>query len=119
MTQVKLPRIVDHKNYGALLARVRRLPCMQPGPNAARAERPAWIDAPVTLEFPTGELCRNAVLALALVGPARDYELTDLDGSERFNAQGLEGKVRVRKPLLAALLNLNLLPEHRGRVLTR
>lgn len=113
---MKLPKIITHANADPIFNKICKLPCMQPGPEL---QRPPWIDTPVTLEFPTGELCRDALRTLALIGSGRDYELAELDGSERFNAQGLEGKVRVRKSLLAALLNLDLLPEYRARIVTR
>ena len=51
----------------------------------------------------------------------RNYnETAPLDGKEDFLAQGLEGKVRVQKPLFSALMNLrDSLPKRRGRIVTR
>jgi hypothetical protein len=54
----------------------------------------------------------------SMVSGAKNYETTRLTGQEGFNAQGLEGKVRVRKPLFNALMNMDLLPRNRARILT-
>lgn len=99
-----------------LLDAISAEPYFQPGPQTA--PRPKWVDKVVVLEFPLGELAKDGLTTLALVGMGKNYETAGLTGKEGFNAQGLEGKVRVRKPLFNALMNMDLLPRGRGRILT-
>jgi hypothetical protein len=114
-----LPKIITHKNMGPLLDAISAEPYFSPGP-VRQHLRPEWVYRQVVLEFPTGELARNGLNTLALVGMAGrtgQYETTALTGHEGFDAQGLEGKVRVRKPLFNALMNLrDLIPRRRGRI---
>lgn len=112
----KLPRIITHANYDAVLDKyIRNHPSMQPG-GGHLLPQPAWFHEDAILEVPTGELARDGLTTMALVGRSRP-EPAALTGDEGFNAQGLEGKVRIRKPLLNALLNLDIIPRHRGRVI--
>lgn len=78
----------------------------------------AWYNKPVWLEVPTGELAKDWLTTMALLGRA-EPEHADLTGKEGFVAQGLEGKVRIRKPFINALVNMrDLIPEYRGRIVT-
>lgn len=105
--------VLHHKDLNPWLDRLASDPCYRPG--KAPLPRPSdWHQQTVALEFPIGELTKP-MMRLVLVGRA-EPEVLPIDGSERFDAQGLEGKVRVRKPLVNALLNMNLLPEWRGRI---
>jgi len=66
---------------------------------------------------PTGELCEDGLKTLALVGRG-EYSTVALTGKEGFNAQGLEGKVVISKPLFNALMAMrDLINPHRGRIL--
>ncbi len=78
----------------------------------ADGDRMAWV------EFPLGELMNPAIAGFAwawamqkrlIVGPIQE--------GDQFNAQGLEGKVRVRTTLSTALLVYRDLPPYRCQVL--
>ena len=114
---MKIPRVITHKTMGPLLAAISREPEFQCG-SREPYDPSKWYRREVILEFPTGEIAKDMLTTMALLG-RRDYETAVIDGSEQWNAQGLEGKIRVRKELLAALMNLrDILPEHRGRIVT-
>lgn len=116
MKPPKLPKIITHANMDPLLDRISREPAYQPG---ARVSPPEWVHTPVVLEVPLGELAEGGLKTLALTGGRRP-EVVDLTGKEGFDAQGLEGKVRIQKDLFAALMNLrDLIAPYRGRILTR
>ena len=117
--KVTVPRMIDHDNMQPLLDALEEEPCYQPGPSAPMPQPEDWHQQLVWLEFPTGEAARDGLTTLALIG--RNYnETASLDGREGFLAQGLEGKVRVQKPLFSALMNLrDILPKRRGRIVTR
>ena len=118
MTSPTIPKVITHKNMGPLLGALAQEPCFQCGSNIPEPEG-AWFRRQVILEFPLGELYRDGLLTLALTGFDRPETLA-LTGKEGFNAQGLEGKVQVRKDLFLALMNLrDLLPEFRGRIITK
>lgn len=113
---MKLPKIIDHKNMGPLLNKVSGLSCYQPG---STDDPPEWVHKKVILEIPLGELCEDALKTMALLGRRSQPDPMELTGKEGFNAQGLEGKVRIEKDLFAALMNLrDLIPPNRGRILT-
>jgi hypothetical protein len=111
-----IPAVIDHKNIGPLLAAVSAEPYFQCGVSVLY-NPDAWYWRPVILEVPTGELAEDGMKTLALVGVGGNYETCALTGREGFAAQGLEGKVRIRKPLFNALMNLrDLIMAHRGRI---
>jgi len=114
-----VPRVISHDNMQPLLDALQEEPCYRPGPLAPMPQPEDWHQQLVWLEFPTGEAARDGLTTLALIG--RNYnETAALDGKEDFLAQGLEGKVRVQKPLFSALMNLrDILPKGRGRIVTR
>lgn len=113
---LKAPMIIAHKNIEAWLTRLEHDPYLQPGPSRS-IPKDYWFNRTVILEFPAGELFENHMKTLALVGLERPAALP-LTGKEGFNAQGLEGKVQVKKPLLNALVNLrDLLPRYRDRII--
>ena len=107
--------IITHKNLRYWLGKLADHPDMQCG---ARTHDPdAWFRANCTLEFPLGEIARDSLTTLALLGRERP-DPAPLTGKEGFNAQGHEGKIAIDKPLIGALLNMrDLLPEYRGRIL--
>jgi len=81
--------------------------------------RPRWLDLPVVLEFGVGELL-DAEKKLALLGRARP-ELVKLDAAKRsawegLKVQGVEGIVRVERPLFEAVCALELCEDMRARV---
>jgi len=113
---VEIPKIITHKNMDSLLDTLSLEPYFQPGPS--KAPRPEWVDQEVVLEFPLGELAKGCLETMALAGTSQ-VELLSLKGDEGFDAQGLEGKARVRKDLFMALMNLrDILPQYRGRIIT-
>jgi hypothetical protein len=100
-----------------LLNAISKLACFQPGKHTA--PRPYWIDQEVVLEVPTGELAKDWLTSMAILGRRDTPQPVGLTGKENFNAQGLEGKVQIKKDLFSALMNLrDVIPEHRGRILT-
>lgn len=118
-TQPVIPAVIDHRNMERLLSALLDEPEFRIGPNGYKPTGDEWYRSKVWLEFPTGELAKDGLTTLALVGRANP-EHAALTGDEGFNAQGLEGKVRIRKDLFGALMNLrDLLPQHRGRIVTR
>ena len=112
---MKLPKIITHKNMGPILDAIAALPCYQCGA-PLDLEPPAWVHQLVILEVPAGELCESGLKTMALKG-RNEHAVCDLDGKEGFNAQGLEGKVRIRKDLFGAIMNLrDLIAPFRGRI---
>lgn len=108
-------KIIDHKSIRKYLDRLQREPEFQCG-SKYKPTGDEWYRQRVKLEFPTGEACEDGLKSLALIGRS-NYETLGLDGSEGFDAQGLEGKVSVSKDLFSALMNLrDLLPAGRGRI---
>jgi len=105
---------ITHKNRDAWLDRLRAEPFFQIG-NKTPYDPGAWYNQTVVLEVPTGELARDGLTTIALIGRS-PHETAPLTGKEGFNAQGLEEKVVIHKPLVNALLNLDIIPEKRGRV---
>lgn len=107
-------KIINHKNLRYWLDKLKSEPQLAcGGPQRTWSE---WFDKPCTLEFPLGEIAQSDLHVIALVGrgPTDPVPLT---GKEGFNAQGLEGKLQIVKPLINALFNLrDILPEHRGRI---
>lgn len=106
---------ITHRNLRYYLHKLLREPSLAcGGPHRNGKE---WFDKPCTLEFPLGELARDGLTTIALVGRGPVEPVTST-GNEGFKAQGLEGKVQIVKPLINALLNMrDLLPEHQGRIL--
>jgi len=86
---------------------------------AARAKRPRWVDLPVVLVLPVGELVGECA-GLALLGPAalrRPPRLERKPVDRAFlSVQGTEGVVRVRRPLFEALGALAVVPEYRAQI---
>lgn len=108
--------VITHKNLRYWQDKVRNHLAMQCGSGMSTAEYfRQWFNRDCTLEFPLGELARDGLTALALVGMNRP-EPQPLTGREGFDAQGLEGKIAVRKPLCNALSNMDLLPINRARI---
>jgi len=108
--------IITHKNLQPFLDRLMAEPEFAIGSHT-RPEGGVWYRQIVTLEFPTGEACKDGLTALALMG-SNSHECVPLTGKEGFDAQGLEGKIQVRKDLFGALMALrDILPEHRGRII--
>jgi len=110
---MKLPKVITHKNLPEVEEAIR-------ADIDAVSDPDHWAQQPVYLEFPAGEIAEDWLKTLALVGMGKNYECLPLTGKEGFRAQGLEGKIRVRKPLINAVYNLrDLLPRYRGRIITR
>ena len=71
---------------------------------------------PAFLEFPLGEVAKpeNGLLMLAWdVSSQKPQPITDGD---RFNAQSLEGKYSIQRPLTSAILALGIFPAHRAQI---
>jgi hypothetical protein len=108
--------IITHKNLTSFLDRLSAEPEFQIGSRVPYSNN-KWYRKIVRLEFPLGELAKDWLTNLALVGPHRQYKIDPLTGDEQFDAQGLEGKVTVEKELFSALINLrDILPANRGRI---
>jgi hypothetical protein len=109
-------KIITHKNIRPYLDRLQREPEFKIGCNGYRPTGDEWYRQRVKLQFPTGEIARDGLTTMALVG-RNAYTTEGLDGKEGFNAQGLEGRVTVHKDLFSALMNLrDLLKPGRGRI---
>ncbi|GEM_PF-2699374 len=120
MARFQVPEIVTHANIRPLLAQLLEEPWFKIG---ARPKGPwpkdAWFYREAILEVPLGELAQGGLNTMALVGRS-PYTTAPLTGKEGFNAQGLEGKALIRKPLFNALMNMrDLIGVHRGRIITR
>lgn len=118
MNKPHIPTVIDHSNMQPLLRAIEAEPYFQCG--SKRVYDPdEWFWQTVSLEVPTGELAKDGLTTMALAG-RRECKTAALDGKEGFNAQGLEGKVVIRKDLFGALMNLrDLIPISRGRIVTR
>lgn len=123
---MNLPKVITHKNAEPYIDHLQADPYFRVGEKSlavADAEKPGpWASQTVTLEFPMGELAGSGLKTMALLnGRVRpmDAWVENITGKEGFAAQGLEGKVCVPMPLHVALVRLDLLPEHRGRIITR
>ena len=115
---IKIPKIITRRNSDALIRAFTKEPYFKIGIRAPY-DPDAWYWQEAILEFPLGEMMKDQMLTLALIGKGGTYEILDLTGKEGFDAQGLEGKVQVRKSLWNAVMNLDLLPVNRGRVITK
>ena len=116
---MKLPRIITHKNMGPILEAMLQEPYFQPG-KSAPWNKNDWFWQMVDLEVPTGEVCENGLKTTAIMGHSHLGRSQPITGKEGFSAQGLEGKVVIRKPLFNALMNLrDLIPAHRGRIVRK
>jgi len=111
----KMPKVITHKNLESILKELRTdfSSTATPIRNVKH-----WYTI-VTLECPIGEFAESPLKTLALRGFANVICLP-IDGTEGFNAQGLEGKGQVCQSLFNALINMrdNLAP-FRGRIITR
>lgn len=113
---MNIPRVVNHENLPLLLRALEHEPYFKCG-SKLPFKADAWYWMPVILEVATGELAEDGMKTLALVGIRNSYQSEPLTGKEGFNAQGLEGKICVRKPLFNALMNMrDLIPKGRGRI---
>ena len=111
-----MPKHITHKTLNTWLDRIEQEPEFQIG-SKAKYNPGAWYRQKVTLEFPVGELCKDWLSKIALIG-VQSPCITSLTGKEGFDAQGLEGKVTVEKDLFSALMNMrDILPANRGRIL--
>ena len=99
-------------SYIRVLEQVYQQHCPVPGEVLARYHQPA------RLEFPLGELT-NPRIAGFLWAWQRQSQLTTarITASDRFNANGLEGKCIVKTLLSTALLAARELPPYRRRVI--
>lgn len=116
---MQVPKIITHANIQPLLNAICNEPEFQCGNKDAKYDPSKWYRQTVTLEVPTGELAKDGVTTMALKGHSVPV-IVELTGKEGFNAQGLEGKVQIRKELFSALMNMrDLIAPYRGRIVTR
>ncbi len=110
-------RRIDHKNLGRYLKRLQQEPEFQIE-YRGKPRQGAWYRQPCYLVLALGELAEDGLKTMALTGMS-EPEIIEIPKNARFNAQGLEGACRIRKPLFNALMNLrDLVPQYRGYVLT-
>ena len=112
----RLPPIIDQRNYGVITEEVARL-TQDREAWSETYDGSHWLNREVTLEFALGELAEDGFKTIALVG-TKNYTVMPLTGGERWNAQGIEGKVIIRKPLREALANIQILKPYRWRIIT-
>lgn len=116
---MQIPRVITHANIQPLLDALLEEPEFKIGAPTVKYDPSKWYRQSVTLEVPTGELAKDGLTAMALRGQSVPV-ITELTGKEQFNAQGLEGKVQIRKELFSALMNMrDLIAPCRGRIVTR
>lgn len=112
---MELPKIITHKNveeYRKILYDFAGDP-----QNWDELKDPDfWGNREVTLEYPMGEIAENFTKTLVLTNNGAKPDVVPLTGKEGFNAQGLEGKCQVRKPLVQALTALAMTSPFRGRI---
>ena len=115
---MQIPKVITYKNIEPLLDALLNEPEFKIGCQA-EYDASKWYRQTVTLEVATGELTKDGLTTMALVG-CSPYTTENLTGKEQFNAQGLEGKVAIRKELFGALINMrDLIAPYRGRIVTR
>lgn len=74
-------------------------------------------DKPAIVEFPCGELFNESIAGFLWAWKMKGIiETCAIEKKDRFNANGLEGKVKVTTTLTVALLVWRDLPEHRCQV---
>ena len=106
---------LTHKDIEPMLDRLAQEPEFKCG-STYKPTGQEWYRQAVWLEFPLGELAKDSLTTLALTGMVPPT-IAKIEPCDRFNAQGLEGKARVRKQLFGALMAMrDLLPEHRGQI---
>lgn len=112
---MEIPKVITHKNIEPLLDALLEEPEFKIG-SSAKYDPAKWYRQTVTLEVPTGELAKDGLTTMALRGHSVPV-IVELSGKEGFNAQGLEGKVQIRKELFSALMNMrDLIAPYRGRI---
>src|SRR5262249_48343257 len=115
---MQLPKIITHKNIEPILSALTDEAEFKIG-SKAKYDASKWYQQTVTLEVAAGELCKDGLTTLALIGRS-PYVTEGLTGKEGFAAQGLEGKAVIRKELFGALMNMrDLVAVNRGRIITR
>lgn len=108
-------KTIYHKDLQPYLTKIQNEPEFQCG-SRYNPTGQEWYRKEVLLEFPMGEIAKDFLTTIALVGRS-PYNSAPIGKNDRFNAQGLEGKVQVKKDFFAALMNMrDLLPENRGRI---
>ena len=70
----------------------------------------------VRLEFPMGEIAKTENVALALLVRRLGAEPVSIEASDKFNAQGLEGKLSLRVSYETALLFAQRLEPYRFQI---
>ena len=69
------------------------------------------------LEFPLGELSNPNIAGFVWAWKMQArIETTEIAKDDRFNANGLEGKIIIRTTLSTALIAAGELPEHRSAI---
>lgn len=115
--EMKLPKIITHKNMEEF--RKELFSFAKDPKNWEELKNPDfWGNQGVTLEYPIGEIAESFTKTLVLTNNGAKPNVVSLSGKEGFNAQGLEGKCRVRKPLVQALIALAMTSPFRGRIVT-
>jgi hypothetical protein len=111
-----LPRVIQQHQAERWLGVLEKELQRTPKPKKQPIKIP-WYGRKVWLEYPLGELVRNVALTLMLTdfGSVKPKTM-EIEGNERFNAQGLEGKASSRMPFARALHILKRLPAFRGRI---
>ena len=69
------------------------------------------------IEFPSGEIMNPAIAGFVWAwGMQKRVESQRIETGDRFNANGLEGKVSIDTTLTTALLVYRALPKHRAQI---
>ena len=118
-----MKKIIYHKDLPYYLDKLTKEKEFQCGSTNKESDRyycpteKEWYRERVKLEFPLGEMCKDALNTLALTGK-REVKVLPIKGDEKFNAHGIEGKGQVEMDLFSALMKMrDILPIWRGRIL--
>jgi len=114
---MQIPKRITCKNKGPVRKAAEELAGDSVAWDKAINDPDHWLNMPVYLEFPLGELCKEGLYTLAIAG-RQQPEILGIEESDRFNAQGLEGKGRIVKTLCSALTTTDLMPDWRWQIIT-
>jgi len=74
-------------------------------------------NTPAHLEFPIGEMLNEKIRGFIFAWKLQNcLTIMPIERIDRFNAQGLEGKIRVMTSLITALLVYRELPKYRCQI---
>ena len=115
---IQIMKTLYHKDIPPFLRKIETEPEFQTGSKYVPTGQ-EWYRQKVFLEFPLGEIAKDMLTTITLIGTKKQqYKTLPIEKNDRFNAQGLEGKMQVEKEFFSALMNMrDLLPPYRGKII--